>query len=128
VANFIGRANFLDGLVLAQNNSTLTVRSLGQAITLSNIKREFREGQAVTLIIRPEMIQIKKTGGLHGGVVRQAVYLGDMIEYAVEVAGVSVLGTETDPHVTDLFPEGENVTLDFAEDCIQVLPAGKKTE
>jgi iron(III) transport system ATP-binding protein len=128
VANFIGRANFLDGLVLAQNNSTLTVRSLGQAITLSNIRREFREGQAVTLIIRPEMIQIKKTGGLYNGVVRQAVYLGDMIEYAVEVGGVSILGTETDPHVTDLFPEGENVTLDFAEDCIQVLPAGKKTE
>ena len=128
VANFIGRANFLDGLVLAQNNSELKVRSLGQAITLSNIKREFREGQAVTLIVRPEMIQIKKTGGLYGGVVRQAVYLGDMIEYAVEVAGVSILGTETDPHVTDLFPEGENVTLDFAEDCIQVLPAGKKTE
>jgi iron(III) transport system ATP-binding protein len=128
VANFIGRANFIDGLVLAQNNATLTVRSLGQAITLSNIKREFRDGEAVTLIVRPEMIQIKKTGGVYQGVVRQAVYLGDMIEYAVEVGGVSILGTETDPHVTELFPEGENVTLDFAEDTIQVLPAGRKTE
>jgi iron(III) transport system ATP-binding protein len=128
VANFIGRANFIDGLVLAQNKATLTVRSLGQAITLSNIKREFRDGEAVTLIVRPEMIQIKKTGGVYQGVVRQAVYLGDMIEYAVEVGGVSILGTETDPHVTELFPEGENVTLAFAEDTIQVLPAGRKTE
>ena len=128
VANFIGRANFMDGLVLAQNNSTLTVSSLGESITLSNIKREFREGEPVTLIVRPEMIQIKKTGGLYHGIVRQAVYLGDMIEYALEVGGVSILGTETDPHVTELFPEGESVTLDFAEDCIQVLPAGKKTE
>ena len=128
VANFIGRANFVDGQVLAQNNSSLTVSSLGKKITLSNIKREFREGEAVTLIVRPEMVQIKKTGGVYQGVVRQAVYLGDMIEYAVEVGGVSILGTETDPHVTELFPEGENVTLDFAEDTIQVLPAGKKTE
>ena len=128
VANFIGRANFIEGVVLAQDGSALTVRSLGESITLSNIKREFRDGEAVTLIIRPEMIQIKKTGGLYHGVVRQAVYLGDMIEYAVEVGGVSILGTETDPHVTELFPEGENVTLDFADDCIQVLPAGKKTE
>ena len=125
VANFIGRANFIDGLVLAQHNSTLTIKSLGQAITLSNIKREFREGEAVTLIVRPEMIQIRKAGGMYQGVIRQAVYLGDMIEYAVEVGGVSVLGTETDPHVTELFPEGENVTLDFAEDTIQVLPAEK---
>lgn len=128
VANFIGRANFVDGLVLAQKNSTLTVRSLGEAITLSNINREFREGEAVTLVVRPEMIQIKKTGGLYQGAVRQAVYLGDVIEYAVEVAGVSILGTETDPHVTELYAEGENVTLDFAEDCIQVLPAAKKSQ
>jgi hypothetical protein len=74
------------------------------------------------------MIQIKKTGGLYAGVVRQAVYLGDLIEYAVDVNGVSIIGTETDPHVTELFLEGENVTIGFAEDIIQVLPAGKKTE
>ena len=128
VANFIGRANFIDGLVLAQKNSTLKVRSLGKEITLSNIKRDFREGEPVTLIVRPEMIQIKKNGGVYDGVVRQAVYLGDMIEYAVEVGGVSILGTETDPHVMELFPEGENVTVGFAEATIQVLPAGKKAE
>jgi ABC-type Fe3+/spermidine/putrescine transport system ATPase subunit len=92
------------------------------------MKREFREGEPVTLIVRPEMIQIKKTGGRYPGIVRQAVYLGDMIEYAVEVDGVSLLGTETDPYVTELFPEGENVTLGFAEEIIQVLPAGKKAE
>ena len=128
VANFIGRANFIDGLVLAQKNSTLTVRSLGKSMTLSNIKREFREGEAVTLVVRPEMIQIKKTGGLYQGIIRQAVYLGDTIDYAVDVDGVALLGTETDPHVTELFPEGESVTLGFAEDLIQVLPAGQKTE
>jgi iron(III) transport system ATP-binding protein len=128
VANFIGRANFIDGVVLAQNGSGLTVRSLGESITLSYIKREFQEGEDVTLIVRPEMIQIKKTGGLYHGVVRRAVYLGDEIEYAVEISGLSILSIETDPHVTELFPEGENVTLEFAADCIQVLPAGKKTE
>ena len=125
VANFIGRANFIDGVVLAQDGSELTVRSLGQAITLSNIKREFHAGEDVTLIVRPEMIQIKKTGGLYNGVVRRAVYLGDEMEYVVEISGFSILGSETDPHVTELFTEGEEVTLGFAEDCIQVLPAEK---
>jgi iron(III) transport system ATP-binding protein len=125
VANFIGRANFIDGVVLAQNGSGLTVRSLGESITLSNIKREFHEGEAVTLIVRPEMIQIKKTGGVYDGIVRGAVYLGDVIEYVVEANGVPILGIETDPHITELFPEGEQVTIGFAEDCIQVLPAEK---
>ena len=125
VANFIGRANFIDGEVLAQHNSKLTIKSLGESITLSNVKREFREGEPVILIVRPEMIQIKKKGGLYQGIVRQAVYLGDMIEYAVDVGGVSILGTETDPHVTELFPEGESVTVDFAQDRVQVLPSSK---
>ena len=125
VANFIGRANFIDGVVLAQNGSRLKVKSLGESIALSNIKRDFREGEDVTLIVRPEMVEIKKQGGLYSGVIRRAVYLGDMIEYAVEVDGASVLGTETDPHITELFEEGESVTLGFAEDCIQVLPASK---
>jgi iron(III) transport system ATP-binding protein len=125
VANFIGRANFIDGVVLAQKGSTLTVQALDKSITLANIKREFREQEAVTLIVRPEMIQIKKAGGLYNGIVRRAVYLGDVIEYAVEIGGVTILGIETDPHVTELFPEEEKVTLGFAEDCIQVLPAGK---
>jgi iron(III) transport system ATP-binding protein len=103
----------------------LKVKSLGESITLSNIKRDFHAGEAVTLIVRPEMVEIKKTGGLYSGLVRRAVYLGDMIEYAVDVDGASILGTETDPHVTELFQEGETVTLGFAEDCIQVLPAAK---
>ena len=47
---------------------------------------------------------------MYQGTVRQSVYLGDMIEYAVDVDGVSILGTETDPHVIELFPEGENKT------------------
>jgi iron(III) transport system ATP-binding protein len=125
VANFIGRANFVDGVVLDQADSKLTVQSLGESITLSNVKRDFRKGEAVTLIVRPEMIEIKKTGGLYQGVVRRAVYLGDVIEYAVEIGELSILGIETDPRVTELFPDGEKVTVGFAEDCIQVLPAEK---
>ena len=125
VANFIGRANFIDGVILNQNGSALTVQSLGESITLSNVKREFHKGEEVTLIVRPEMIEIKKTGGLYNGVVRRAVYLGDLIEYAVEINGLSILGIETDPHVTELFPDGEQITIGFAEDCIQVLPAEK---
>ena len=37
------------------------------------------------MIVRPEMIRIKKTGELFKGIIRRAVYLGDVIEYDVEV-------------------------------------------
>ncbi len=68
------------------------------------------------------MIQIKKTEGLFKGLVGRAVYLGSVIEYDVEVSGQLITGLETDPHVTELFPVGEQVTVGCAEGCIQVLP------
>jgi len=122
VADFIGRANFVPGEVQEKNECNLTVKALGEIIELTNIERDFKKQEAVTLIIRPEMIRIKKTGELFKGVIRRAVYLGDVIEYDVEVSGQLITGLETDPYVMELFPEGERVTVGCADGCIQVLP------
>jgi iron(III) transport system ATP-binding protein len=122
VADFIGRANFIPGEVQEKIGTDLTVKALGENVQLTNIQREFQKQDAVTLIIRPEMTRIKKKGELFKGIIRRAVYLGDVIEYDVEVSGQLITGLETDPHVLTLFPEGEQVTVGFAEGCIQVLP------
>ncbi len=122
VANFIGRADFVDAIVIEQREDTLTVKALGEVITLKNVKRQFKKQEEVTLIVRPEMVRIKKNGELYKGIIRRAVFLGDVIEYDVEVSGQLLTGLETDPYVLNLFPEGEEVTVGFAEGCIQVLP------
>lgn len=125
VANFIGRADFIDGIVMEQRDDTLTVKTMGEVINLKNVKRQFKRQEEVTLIVRPEMIRIKKSGELFKGIIRRAVFLGDVIEYDVEVNGHLLTGLETDPYVMQLFPEGETVTVGFAEGCIQVLPASE---
>jgi iron(III) transport system ATP-binding protein len=125
VADFIGRANFVSGEVQEQKKESLTVKALGKVVELKNVIREFKKLEAVTLVVRPEMIRVKKTGEMFNGIIRRSVYLGDVIEYDVDVNGQMITGTETDPYVMDLFPEGEQVTVGFAEGCIQVLPAEK---
>jgi len=122
VADFIGRANFVPGMIQEQKNSTLQVDTLDKTLKLSNVHGDFRQGQQVTLIIRPEMVDIQQTGGFTRGIIRRAVYLGDVIEYDVEVAGQLITSTETDPSQMDIYPEGTEVTVNFAEDFIQVLP------
>jgi iron(III) transport system ATP-binding protein len=122
VADFIGRANFVPGEIHEKNDHNLKVKVFDNSIELTHIQREFNKNQAVTLIIRPEMLRIKKTGEQFKGVIRRAVYLGDVLEYDVEVSGQLITGVETDPYVMELFPEGEQVTVGFAEGCIQVLP------
>jgi len=125
VANFIGRANFISGVVQEQKEGKLTVKVLDEVITLKNIKREFTAKEEVTLVVRPEMTRVKKTDELFKGIIRRSVYLGDVIEYDVEVNGQLITGLESDPYVMDLFTEGEQVTVGFAEGCIQVLPKEK---
>ena len=123
VADFIGRANFVDGVILEQQENDLQVQSYDKLLHLKNVLRDFAPQDRVTLIVRPEMIRIKKSGELFDGTIRRAAYLGDVIEYDVEVNGELLTGVETDPYVMEMFPVGEMVTVGFAEGCLQVLPA-----
>jgi iron(III) transport system ATP-binding protein len=122
VADFIGRANFVHGVTQKQSGQNLVVKVFDEVMELLNIQRDFREQESVNLIIRPEMIRINKTGELFPGIIRRGVYLGDVIEYDVEVNGQILTCIESDPYVMELFPNGEQVTVGFAEGCIQVLP------
>lgn len=125
VANFIGRANFVPGRILEQHDGKVTVESLGKNIKLSNIRRDFVKNEDVILIVRPEMVDVKKNGGLYDGIIRRAVYLGNVIEYDIDINGVLITGVVTDPMEMTVLPEGEKITVDFAESCIQVLPTSK---
>lgn len=121
VANFIGRANFVPGQVIEQKGQDLIVKVFDEVLTLTNIQRDFNKQEEVSLIVRPEMIRIEKTGQVFPGIIRRGVYLGDVIEYDVEVNGQLLTCVESDPYVMELFPNGEEVSVGFAEGCIQVL-------
>ena len=104
VANFIGRANFVDGIVVEKDQTALQVQSFSKVIHLQNVLRDFAAHDRVTLIVRPEMVRIKKSGELFEGIIRRAAYLGDVIEYDVEIGGQLLTGVETDPYVMEMFP------------------------
>ena len=123
VANFIGRANFIDGKVISKNATELVAEVMGKKIQLACSKYSFSAGDHINLIVRPEMMRIKKSGEMFDGVIRRSVYLGDCIEYDIEVGGNLITGTENDPNILDMFPEGEKVTVGIAENCVQILPA-----
>jgi iron(III) transport system ATP-binding protein len=121
VADFIGRAYFAKGVVQSVRNDTLEISTLGKTIKLVHCRGEFKPKDNISLIIRPEMVTVRKSGGLFKGIIRRAVYLGNVIEYDIEVSGLLITGTESDPSRQELFPEGTSVTVDLACDCIQVL-------
>jgi iron(III) transport system ATP-binding protein len=124
VADFIGRTNFIDGLVRQVNGETLTVEALGQPLAVPRpAERSFAAGEAVRLVVRPEAIRVVDQDGQYRGVVRWASYLGSLVEYELEVAGQRLAVSESDPRQTAaIHPPGQEVGLHFLEDCIYVLP------
>jgi iron(III) transport system ATP-binding protein len=122
VADFIGRANFISATVVNGRPGELTVKVYGQTVRLSTVKDSFAEGAKMTLIARPEMIQVGSQGEL-SGIVRRAAYLGDKFDYDIEVGGQLLTVVDTDPRHVTIYNEGSQVYLSLLADCIHVLPA-----
>lgn len=124
VADFIGRANFVNGVVQGYEGDRLAVRAWDCPFYMPVQDGAFAAGQAVTLVVRPEMVRLGENGVVDG-VVRRMAYLGNTIEYDVAVNGQMLTVTETDPARASLYPEGSPVGLTFFEEGIHVLPGGE---
>ena len=123
VADFIGKANFVDGVVEGVVNGRLLINALSNTFTIHTDSSIFQVGQKVTLVVRPEMILINPVQGAHNsGIVRQSAYLGSMIEYVVEVEGQLLSLVDNDPRHTTIHSAGEEVQLSFLDDCLYVVP------
>jgi iron(III) transport system ATP-binding protein len=122
VADFIGRANFIEAIVVDGRPGNLTVKVYDQTVRLSNVTDTFPEGSRLTLIARPEMLQVGPQGEL-SGIVRRASYLGNMFDYDIEVGGQLLTAADTDPRHTTIYAEGSPVRLSLLADCIHILPA-----
>jgi ABC-type Fe3+/spermidine/putrescine transport system ATPase subunit len=125
VADFIGQANFVEGTVREQLDGKLGLDALGFRPTVSAPAGDFKEGGAATLVVRPEMVEIDSPEGQVDGLVRRATYLGNVIEYDVEVEGQILSLVEHDPRHTTVHPEGATVRLHFLVDCLYVLPGAQ---
>ena len=85
--------------------TTLTVPGPGEPA--------LQPGATATLVIRPEMVEIDSPEGHVEGIVRRATYLGNVVEYDVEVAGQLLSLVENDPRHTTIHPEGQTVQRAF---------------
>jgi len=61
------------------------------------------------------------------GVVRRASYLGELVEYDVEVHSQLLALVENDPRHLDIQEVGKTVNIGFLEDFMYVLPRENPT-
>jgi len=119
VADFIGKANFLEGRVVNADK----VEVAGRQIALVS-PTETPAGSTGTLVARPEAIALSRpTEGSSDalpGVVRRATFLGSHSDYEVEVAGTTIQAEVSNPAATGMFSAGDPVVV--ATGALHALP------
>jgi ABC-type Fe3+/spermidine/putrescine transport system ATPase subunit len=122
VADFIGRANFIETRVEAANGPQVTVTILGKTVALP-VRFEARAGDTVVAVMRPEALALRPDPALFQVEVQQRMYLGPSIDYMVNAGDQSLNVAETDPSVAHFFSEGQRLGIDFLPETVHLLPA-----
>jgi putative spermidine/putrescine transport system ATP-binding protein len=116
-ANFLGEANFLEGIVEDCGPEHLTVSVSGWNVDLQG--SGFTRGQSVILAVRPESVILtpKPQANQHWtGTLRDRTLLGDNIRSEVELDnGLQVIAHTVNQGTQPLAGVGERVQIVFAE-------------
>lgn len=129
VADFIGRANFLEVAVkeyTADGHALVDV--LGRTVSVP-AHPNAASAQDVVLLVRPESVRLtsvadrgdKPLSGGEGRVVT-SVFFGDTVEYEVDTELGKIAAVVSDPRVNEIHDEGVEVEVSFNAERSWLLP------
>jgi len=131
VADFVGTANFIEGEVRAIEGTDMMVSCGFGLLKVHHGDNSVRQGDKVTLVIRPECIAIiddteKVTrsaarDNVWSGTIQRSSFLGRMIRYWVEAAPLQWIVDDSSPSVRGYLQGTVHLALDKHK--IHVLPA-----
>jgi ABC-type Fe3+/spermidine/putrescine transport system ATPase subunit len=87
VAGFVGETNVLDAVVVEAGPSPLLRTASGDGVVVAGAERPVDPGAAVRVGIRPERLSLapgRRVGALNG-TITQAVYVGEIVRYELDV-------------------------------------------
>jgi iron(III) transport system ATP-binding protein len=121
VADFIGKTtNFLSGEVIDDGAGAIKVRIWERVLTFEK-KDGFKKGDPVSLVVRPEMIELSRQGGTFEGVVSLVTYLGSEVIYEIESHQQLFSVDVSNPLKQGLHLRGEKVWMNFDLNSIYLI-------
>ncbi len=127
VAGFIGKVNFLKGIVEDIVDNLFVVKTHNRVIRAPYWNKEIKKGDEVLLVVRPESIMVedaeKEKVNTLDAIVKSAVYFGSQIVYEVELDDGHTLSVEVaDPQDNVQYTNGNRVSVRFKQNSLHVLP------
>ncbi|HSX99016.1 MAG TPA: ABC transporter ATP-binding protein [Streptomyces sp.] len=123
VADFIGRANFLEAVPEQVVDGRATVTVLGRQLTVAAHPRVTTGCTGTYLMVRPETARLSAVtdGGTGIGAVLRSTFHGPTIDYEVETTGGTITVTEPGVDPREALTEGTNVDVTFDPDRAYLL-------
>jgi len=127
VADFIGRANFLHGDVLAVHGDEVEVSLMGTSLTIPAAEGHKPGGTAV-VVTRPESVRIAE-GDLRAKV-KGSTFLGSYVEYELELADGqdNMLAVDAEWMSHGLHQPGDDIAWALFPERTYALPPGAEHE
>lgn len=127
VAGFVGIANFIEGKVIDINSSEISVEyNKGKFISLNRTNYEVKNGEYVTLVIRPECISLSyeenpqnNDGNILTGEIITSSFLGHLIRYWIRVGDKDFVVDDSNPGIHGFLKGRININLH--KDKIHIL-------
>jgi iron(III) transport system ATP-binding protein len=121
VADFIGRANFIETQVKGRMDATCQINAFGMDYWVV-CDPSIKVGDKVYLMARPEAVKVHDFHGDKTAEIVSTIYLGSTVEYELEVHGFNLVAVDASPKFDQLFREGKKVGLYIDPDRCFVLP------
>ena len=123
MANFIGKANFIDGTLTGRDGEAALVEIGGHTfrIPAPGKMEGVTEGGACCLTVRPESILLSREDGPLSGTISRAVYYGAKVEYEVQLGEKPIIVEVYNPQLTERFNVGDKVSMTLIDGCVRVL-------
>jgi iron(III) transport system ATP-binding protein len=121
VADFIGEANFIDGIAVEEpSEGKLTVEVASQKFTVDNLGN-LKKGDEVRLVLRPESVHLDDGKGIPCNV-EVSTFMGSYQFYHVRIGDNLLKITEYNPRGKKIYQIGDEAHLAFDENDIHILP------
>lgn len=128
VAQFIGKINILPAEVKEVVGEQIVLEILSQRYRLLKGSHDLNAGQRVNIFIRPETLVLTNTfgeGSLKAKVLERS-FLGEKVDYLLELDGHLLNATSYDPFQHGTFSHHQEIGVRFNPDAIHILEEGKK--
>lgn len=114
VADFIGKANFVQGRSQGDGKVSIADQTFVTGQTDLPVA-----GSEITLVVRPEAINLTRDGGEFTGTIKRVTFLGNLAEYLVDVSGQGEwLVDVANPGAAGVFNEGDTIGLTLTASSI----------